>query len=186
MAVLGVVRADPQMVEALIGFSIALVAAETILARNRLMPLTGMAAAGAFFVLSFIFNFTQSGFASDIGLGVWAGLILFCLAYGLVIRDEADALKLAPLMTLAFGLIHGFGFAGLLSDIGLPPGNVAGALFGFNIGIEIGQLLVFVPLVVFGPYLLEEVPTPPIKWADIAALMLTVFGVFLFVSRLII
>jgi hypothetical protein len=46
--------------------------------------------------------------------------------------------------------------------------------------------LVFVPLVVFGPYLLEEVPTPPIKWADIAALMLTVLGVFLFVSRLII
>ncbi|MAI51140.1 MAG: hypothetical protein CML78_04740 [Rhodobiaceae bacterium] len=186
LAVLGVVRADPQMVEALIGFSIALVAAERILARNRLMPLTGMAAAGAFFVLSFIFTFTQSGFASDIGLGVWAGLILFCLAYGLVIRDEADTLKLAPLMTLAFGLIHGFGFAGLLSDIGLPPDNVAGALFGFNIGIEIGQLLVFVPLVVFGPYLLEEVPTPPIKWADIAALMLTVLGVFLFVSRLII
>jgi len=44
-------------------------------------------------------------------------------------------------------------------------------------------LLVFVPLVVLGPYLLEEFPTPPIKWADIAGLVLTVFGVFLFVSR---
>lgn len=182
LAVLGLVRADPQVVEALIGFSIALVAAERILARNRLMPIAGAAAAGAFFVLSFIFTTTQGGF----GLGVWAGLILFCLAYGQSVGNEDDALKLAPLMTLAFGLIHGFGFAGLLSDIGLPPDNVVGALFGFNIGIEIGQLLVFVPLVVFGPYLLEELPTPPIKWADIAALILTVFGVFLFVSRAVI
>jgi hypothetical protein len=111
--------------------------------------------------------------------------MLFCLAYGLVIRSDGDALKLAPLMTLAFGLIHGFGFAGLLSDIGLPPDNMVGALFAFNIGIEIGQLLVFVPLVVFGPYLLDELPTPPIKWADLAALILTVFGVFLFISRAI-
>ena len=197
LAVLGVVRADPQVVEALIGFSIALVAAERILARNGLMPKAGMAAALVFFILSFITAFTPSGFGSDFGsdfgpdfgldfgLGAWAGLMLFCLAYGLVIRSDGDALKLAPLMTLAFGLIHGFGFAGLLSDIGLPPDNMVGALFAFNIGIEIGQLLVFVPLVVFGPYLLDELPTPQIKWADLAALILTVFGVFLFISRAI-
>ena len=176
---LGVVTANPQAVEALIGFSIALVAAERILARNQLMPVTGMGLAAGFFIVSFIATI----FGSGLGLGVWAGLILFCLAYGQIIRSEHDALTLAPLMTVAFGLIHGFGFAGLLSDIGLPPGNVAGALVGFNIGIEVGQLLVFIPLVVFGPYLLEELPTPPVKWADIAALVLTVFGVFLFVSR---
>jgi hypothetical protein len=182
LAALGLVRADPQVVEALIGFSIALVAAERILARYHLMPLTGLAAATSFFFLSFAFSITQGGF----GLSVWAGLILFCLAYGLAIRSEADTIKFAPIMTLAFGLIHGFGFAGLLSDIGLPPDNLISALFGFNIGIEIGQLLIFVPLVVFGPYLLEELPTPPLKWADIAALVLTVFGVYLFVSRALI
>jgi Na+-transporting NADH:ubiquinone oxidoreductase subunit NqrD len=182
LAALGLVRADPQVVEALIGFSIALVAAERILARYQLMPLTGLAVAAGFFFLSFVFSITQGGF----GLSVWAGLILFCLAYGLAIRSEADTIKFAPIMTLAFGLIHGFGFAGLLSDIGLPPDNLISALFGFNIGIEIGQLLVFVPLVVFGPYLLEELPTPPVKWADIAALVLTVFGVYLFVSRALI
>ena len=99
-------------------------------------------------------------------------------AYGYSVTTQDDFLKLAPLITLAFGLIHGFGFAGLLSDIGLPPDNVVSALIGFNIGIEIGQLLVFVPLVVLGPYLLEELPTPPIKWADIAALVLTVFRSF--------
>jgi hypothetical protein len=182
LAVLGVVSANSQVVEALIGFSIAVVAAERILARNQLMQKTGMVAAGIFFVISLVFTVMEGGF----GLGVWAGLTLFCLAYGHSVASQEDALKLAPLMTLAFGLIHGFGFAGLLSEIGLPPGNVASALIGFNIGIEIGQLLVFVPLVVLGPYLLEELPTPPIKWADIAALILTVLGVFLFVSRAII
>ena len=182
LAVLGIVSANSQAVEALIGFSIAVVAAERILARNHLMPLAGMVAAGCFFVLSLVLTIIDGGFR----LGVWAGLTLFCLAYGHSASSQKEALKLAPLMTLAFGLIHGFGFAGLLSEIGLPPENVASALIGFNIGIEIGQLLVFVPLVVLGPYLLEELPTPPIKWADIAALILTVFGVFLFVSRALI
>ena len=45
-------------------------------------------------------------------------------------------------VAFAFGLLHGFGFAGALADIGLPKGNLIGALFLFNVGVEIGQLLV--------------------------------------------
>jgi len=40
----------------------------------------------------------------------------------------------------AFGLIHGFGFAGALQDLGLPRGSLALSLFGFNVGVEAGQL----------------------------------------------
>lgn len=43
-------------------------------------------------------------------------------------------------VALAFGLLHGFGFAGALSEIGLPAGQIPLALFSFNLGIEIGQL----------------------------------------------
>ncbi|MES2934744.1 MAG: HupE/UreJ family protein [Pseudomonadota bacterium] len=39
-----------------------------------------------------------------------------------------------------FGLIHGFGFASVLSDLGLPPSSLLLALVGFNVGVEIGQL----------------------------------------------
>lgn len=49
----------------------------------------------------------------------------------------------------AFGLIHGFGFASVLMDLGLPQGALALALFGFNVGVEIGQLAIvsaFLPL----------------------------------------
>jgi hydrogenase/urease accessory protein HupE len=41
----------------------------------------------------------------------------------------------------AFGLLHGLGFAGALSEVGLPQSAIPAALFFFNIGVEIGQLL---------------------------------------------
>jgi len=48
-----------------------------------------------------------------------------------------------------FGLLHGFGFASALSDLGLPTGSLALSLAGFNIGVELGQLAIvaaFLPL----------------------------------------
>jgi len=53
-------------------------------------------------------------------------------------------------VAFAFGLLHGFGFASVLADLDLPPSALALSLFGFNIGVEIGQLvlvLLLVPLV---------------------------------------
>jgi hypothetical protein len=46
-----------------------------------------------------------------------------------------------------FGLLHGFGFAGVLSEIGLPAGSRALSLFGFNLGVELGQLTFVLPAV---------------------------------------
>jgi len=40
-----------------------------------------------------------------------------------------------------FGLLHGFGFAGALTEIGLPPNDIPLALLLFNVGVEVGQLL---------------------------------------------
>ncbi|WP_425046275.1 HupE/UreJ family protein [Primorskyibacter sp. S87] len=44
-------------------------------------------------------------------------------------------------VAFAFGLLHGLGFAGALSEIGLPPAEIPVALLFFNVGVEIGQLL---------------------------------------------
>jgi hypothetical protein len=46
------------------------------------------------------------------------------------------------LVVFAFGLIHGMGFAGVLSSLGLPEGGFWPALIGFNLGVEFGQLAV--------------------------------------------
>ena len=56
-----------------------------------------------------------------------------------------------------FGLIHGFAFASVLIDLRLPLSELVGALFGFNIGVELGQLLIV--LAVFPLcYLLRKTP----------------------------
>lgn len=44
-------------------------------------------------------------------------------------------------MVSLFGLVHGFGFAGPLQDLGLERGELAGPLLGFNLGVELGQLV---------------------------------------------
>ena len=49
--------------------------------------------------------------------------------------------KYPVLVSSAFGFLHGFGFASVLSDIGLPESNLLSALLFFNMGVEIGQLL---------------------------------------------
>lgn len=45
-------------------------------------------------------------------------------------------------VALFFGLVHGFGFAGVLRETGLPPGALGVSLFAFNVGVEIGQALI--------------------------------------------
>jgi CheY-like chemotaxis protein len=44
-------------------------------------------------------------------------------------------------VAFTFGLLHGFGFAGALSGVGLPPQAIPVALLFFNVGVELGQLL---------------------------------------------
>nr|WP_246237073.1 HupE/UreJ family protein [Pontixanthobacter rizhaonensis] len=46
------------------------------------------------------------------------------------------------IVAFLFGLLHGFGFAGALTSIGLPEGDIVAALLAFNVGVEAGQLLV--------------------------------------------
>jgi hypothetical protein len=47
-----------------------------------------------------------------------------------------------PAAAFVFGLIHGFGFASVLADLGLPQGALALSLAGFNVGVELGQLAI--------------------------------------------
>jgi hypothetical protein len=52
-------------------------------------------------------------------------------------------------LTFVFGLVHGFGFAGALKDLGLDGAHLATSLLGFNLGVELGQLAIvalFLPL----------------------------------------
>jgi hydrogenase/urease accessory protein HupE len=62
-----------------------------------------------------------------------------------IIRSEQGQASLTAkwpwLIAFSFGLLHGFAFASALTEIGLPQGDIPLALFAFNVGVEIGQLI---------------------------------------------
>jgi hydrogenase/urease accessory protein HupE len=64
-------------------------------------------------------------------------------------KRSALAARYPQAMAFGFGLLHGFGFAGVLGEIGLPRDVELAALALFNIGLEVGQLLVVAAMVLF-------------------------------------
>ena len=67
-------------------------------------------------------------------------LSIFFVAIENVITDKLKPTRL--FVVFAFGLIHGLGFAGVLSDLGLPKKEFFNALISFNVGVEVGQLAI--------------------------------------------
>jgi hydrogenase/urease accessory protein HupE len=67
------------------------------------------------------------------------------------------------IVAFVFGLLHGLGFAGALSEIGLPANAIPLALFFFNVGVEIGQLL-FIAAVLLVMQSLVHLPLPRGGW----------------------
>jgi hydrogenase/urease accessory protein HupE len=76
-------------------------------------------------------------------------------------RGRVTLTERAPwLVSLVFGLVHGLGFAGALSEVGLPQSDIPLALLMYNIGVEAGQLLfVFVVVVIR-----EILSRLPVNW----------------------
>jgi hypothetical protein len=68
------------------------------------------------------------------------------------------------LVAFAFGLLHGFGFAGTLSRIGIPSHDIPFALFSFNVGVEAGQIA-FVAAVLAFIYSLRALEIQWPHWA---------------------
>ena len=78
-------------------------------------------------------------------------------------RDSLTA-RLPWLASFAFGLLHGFGFAGALREIGIPEDAAPLALLFFNLGVEAGQLL-FIGAVLATIALWRRFAPAPPKWA---------------------
>jgi len=69
-------------------------------------------------------------------------LIALTICYVAVENMFVQKAKWRWVLTALFGLIHGMGFAGALAETGLPKGNLIGSLLTFNLGVEMGQLMV--------------------------------------------
>jgi hydrogenase/urease accessory protein HupE len=91
--------------------------------------------------------------------------------------------KHQPWLAFGFGLIHGFGFAGILSEMRLDTNHMAASLLSFNIGIEIGQLLivsVVFPLILW----IKKLTLKPIRWViPGTSVAILCFGLVWFIQR---
>jgi len=135
LAVSRVVQPDAAPVEALIGFSIALLGIENcwlLAGRGRAAPVLVSAALAVLAVWG-------GGSVSRLAL---AGLALFCACHFALLRRAREPAGLRIAVAFAFGLIHGFGFAAVMRELALPGERLVPALFGFNLGVELGQLAV--------------------------------------------
>ena len=180
LAATGLVRPAPGTVEATIGFSIALVAAENVWllgGRDCATPwlATAMLAALAL--------------AAALGMGtvpvaVLAGLALFARCHFGLLARSGETARLRALVAFAFGFVHGFGFAGVLAALELPRRRLLPALLGFNLGVEAGQLAVIAgawALLVLVDRATAERGRRPL--AEIGSAAICGLGLFWFVTR---
>jgi hydrogenase/urease accessory protein HupE len=107
-----------------------------------------------------------------------------------IIRSDRGQMSLTAkwpwLVAFSFGLLHGFGFASALAEIGLPQRDIPLALFSFNVGVEIGQLI-FIAIVLSALACARLVKFPPIfeRYASAGATYaIGIVAAFWFIERL--
>ena len=131
-AALGLVVPHARAVEATIAASILIVALEnTGMERVKGGPLVLLGAL-ALFAASAAFG----------GLPAFWGIALFTICYFALLRTLGSAKRLRWIIACLFGFVHGLGFSGVLLEQELARGQLVQALFGFNVGVEAGQLAI--------------------------------------------
>jgi hypothetical protein len=180
LAVTGVLRPHAEYIDALVALTIALIGAENIVVQTQKPTIVALIVGGCLASMALLNVFGFGGLPSLLLLG--AGL--FTANYLMISGRLRDAGRLRILITLVFGLIHGFGFAADLLELQLPPERLAELLVGFNVGVEIGQLLLVAGATLAVRILVKNglgLPRPLV--VDVASSFLVALGVFWFVSR---
>ena len=110
------------------------------------------------------------------------GLTVFTACHFALLRGSDRPERLRAAVAFAFGLIHGFGFAGVMMELDLGRVRLVPALFGFNSGVELGQLAV---VCVAWPILvaLRRNATRGALSAEIGSAAVCGLGLFWFVTR---
>jgi hydrogenase/urease accessory protein HupE len=99
-------------------------------------------------------------------------------------RPDVPRRDLRAGMAGVFGLIHGFGFAAVLREFGLPDAALGWSLFGFNLGVELGQLALVLPLALALAWIRRQRPEAARRIAVIGSAVVALAGAFWFVQRL--
>jgi hypothetical protein len=180
LAVTGVLRPHAEYIDALVALTIALIGAENIVVQTGRSKLIALAVGSSLFLMAIC---KWLGFG-DLPSLLLLGAGLFTANYLMISGNLRDAGRLRMLITLVFGLIHGFGFAADLLELQLPPERLAELLVGFNLGVEVGQLTLVVGATMLVLALRRSklaLPRPIV--VDTASAFLVGLGTFWFITR---
>ena len=180
LAVTGVLRPHAEYIDALVALTIALIGAENTVVQTGRSRLVALCVGGGLALMAGLQLLGWGDLPSLLLLG--AGL--FTANYLMFAGRVRDAGRVRMIITLVFGLIHGFGFAADLLELQLPPERLAELLVGFNLGVEAGQLTLVVCatlLVVALRKFRLALPRPIV--VDVGSAFLVGLGVYWFVGR---
>ena len=183
LSLVDVVQVNASIVESLIGFTIMFVGLEYFYKNNngRLLSIGYIVLLlPMLFILSFFTNIQFSGL-------LMMGLLLFSLGYFFLKENLKNSDNLLILITIVFGLIHGFGFGGFLLNTEINSGNILSGLLGFNLGVEFGQILfVLGVLLIFQLVSFIRLNFIINLFKDTSFALLICFGLYFFIQRLIV
>ncbi|TGK14455.1 HupE/UreJ family protein [Leptospira stimsonii] len=189
VAVLGKIKPDATGIEALIGFTILIVCAEYVNTRSQNFDKLSIGIAViplAVGIVAWLLNKQATHL-----LFAYMGASIFTICYLSLqpyLNERNQRGFYLGIATVAFGMIHGFGFAGFLLETGLEGNRLAEPLFGFNLGVEIGQLLLVLSFVLLGfglkRVLHSKIKSGFLKFGPLILLsLLSALGTYWFIER---
>jgi len=180
LAVTGIIRPHAEFIDALVALTIAMIGAENISVATHRPGTVAAALGGALLLMAA---------GSYLGLGglpplLLLGAGLFAANYLMLAGHLRGAARLRMVVTVVFGLVHGFGFAADLLELRLPRAQLFSILLGFNLGVEVGQLtLVLVALGLVALLVRAKLALPRPIVVDTMASGLVGLGTYWFIAR---
>lgn len=180
LAVTGIIRPHAEFIDALVALTIAMIGAENVAVATHRPGLVAGGVGGMLLLMAAGSVLGLGGLPSLLLLG--AGL--FAANYLMLSGHLRDAARLRIVVTMVFGLIHGFGFAADLLELRLPSAQLFSILLGFNLGVEVGQLtLVLVALGLVALLVRAKLALPRPIVVDVLSAGLVGLGVYWFIGR---
>ena len=182
LSVIKIIQVKSSLVEALIGYTIMFVGLEYLYKENNDHRVSMIFITTLSLLLLIFGNLINPNFPYFLILGI----LLFSLGYFYLLKNLNSENNLLSIITIIFGLIHGFGFGGFLLGSKISSENIFSGLLGFNLGVEVGQIIFVLLILLIYKLLMTLKITKIIEvMKNLSFFAVVFFGFFFFIQRLI-
>ncbi len=182
LSVINIIQVKSSLVEALIGYTIMFVGLEYLYKENNDHRVSMIFITTLSLLLLIFGNLINPNFPYFLIFGI----LLFSLGYFYLLKNLNSENNLLSIITIIFGLIHGFGFGGFLLGSKISSENIFSGLLGFNLGVEVGQIIFVLLILLIYKLLMTLKITKIIEiMKNLSFFAIVFFGFFFFIQRLI-